>query len=94
MPRAARPLRSAASSRTVSSRRAHRYPVSSAAVVVDEREQDRLAAADGRAVQRVAGPALVRRVGLEPAERLRRQPVRPGVQLQAHEVALQRPFVR
>ena len=65
-----------------------------AAVVVDEREQDRLAAADGRAVQRVAGPALVRRVGLEPAERLRRLPVRAGGQLQAHEVALQGPLVR
>ena len=38
-------------------------------VVVEEGEQDRLAAIDGRAVQRVAGPPLVRRVGLEPPER-------------------------
>jgi hypothetical protein len=65
-----------------------------ATVVVDERAQDRLTATDGGAVQCVAGPALVRRVGLEPAERPRRQPTRPLVQLQAHEVALQRPFVR
>jgi hypothetical protein len=69
-------------------------PGQQAAVVIDEREQDRLAPADGGAVQRVAGPALVRRVGLEPAERLRRQPARPRRQLQAHEVPLQGPLVR
>jgi len=37
-------------------------------VVVEEREQIRLAPADGRPVQRVAGPQLVRAIGLEPAE--------------------------
>jgi hypothetical protein len=52
------------------------------------------AAADRGPVQGVAGPALVRRVGLEAAEGLRRQAVRPRVEFQAHEVALQRPLVR
>jgi hypothetical protein len=58
------------------------------AVVVDEREQDRLAAVDRRAVQRVTGPPHVRCVGLEPAERARRLPVRASVEFQAHKVPL------
>jgi hypothetical protein len=64
------------------------------AVVIEEREQDRLTSVDGGAVQRVAGPPLIRGVGFEPAERLRWLPVRSGVQLQPHEVPLQGPLVR
>jgi hypothetical protein len=41
-------------------------------MIVEEREQDRLAPGDRRPVQRVAGPPLIRRGGLEPAERPRR----------------------
>ena len=62
-------------------------------MVVEEGEQDRLAAAHGRAVQRVAGPPHIRRVGLEPAERPRRLPIRSGGELEPHEVPLQGPFV-
>ena len=65
-----------------------------AAVVVDEREQDRLAAVDRRAVQCVTSPPHVRGVGLEAAERPGRFPVRASAELQAHEVALQGAFVR
>ena len=89
--RAARPR-----SRTVSSRRAHRYPVSSPGVVVDEREQDRLAAVHGagRAARRRSSAAFGR-VGLEPAERRRRLPVgAASVELEPGEVALQGPLVR
>ena len=57
-------------------------------VVVDEREQVGLVAADGRAVQGVAGPAVVGGCGLEAAERLGRRAVGPGVQPQAGEQAL------
>jgi hypothetical protein len=63
-------------------------------VVVDEPEKDSLAAADDRPVQGVAGPPHVRRLGLEPTERLRWLPVGAGVQLEPHEVPLQGPFVR
>lgn len=38
-------------------------------VVVEEREQQRLAAGDGRAVQHVTDPQVVDACGLEPAER-------------------------
>ena len=94
MPRLANPLRRAASRRTVSSRRAHRYPASSREWSSMNANKIALRPPDARAVQRVAGPALVRRVGLEPAERLRRRPARAGGQFQAHEVPLQGPFVR
>src|SRR6266536_1299951 len=61
-------------------------------VVVEERDQDRLAARHHRAVQPVADPAGVGRLGLEPAEDRRRravggQPVQP----ERGEVPLQRP---
>ncbi|HMI25463.1 MAG TPA: hypothetical protein VK594_13325, partial [Streptosporangiaceae bacterium] len=59
-------------------------------MVVQEGEQVRLAAGDMRAVQRVAGPQLVRPGRLEPAEHGRRAPVRAGGQLQPLEVPLQR----
>ncbi len=60
------------------------------AVVVDEREQVGSAAADGRAVQRVAGPQVVRAFGLEPPERPGRCPVGSGVEPQPGEQALHR----
>jgi hypothetical protein len=63
------------------------------AVVVEECEQDRLAAVHGRAMQRVAGPPLVRGLGLEPAERLRRLAAGAGGEFETHEIALQRPLV-
>ena len=44
-----------------------------------------------RAVQRVPGPPVVRRGGLEPAERGRGHPVGAGVELKAGEVPLQGP---
>ena len=58
-------------------------------VIVQQREQHRPLALDDRAVQTVGDPQLVRLAGLEPAERLRRRPVRASTQLQAGEVALQ-----
>jgi hypothetical protein len=63
-------------------------------VVVDEAEQERLPARDHRAVQRIPSPHLIRSRALEPAEDLRRPPVRPGPQLQPLEVPLQRPHRR
>jgi hypothetical protein len=59
-------------------------------MVIQEREQVRLAPGDMRAVQRIAGPQLVRPGRLEPAEGLRRAPVRAGGQLQPLEMPLQR----
>jgi hypothetical protein len=59
-------------------------------MIVDECEEVGLAAADGRAVQGIPGPQLVRPAGLEPAERLA-LPARPGGQLQPDEQPLQRP---
>jgi len=59
-------------------------------VVVNEGEQERLAARDHRTVQGITGPPIVRGDGLEPAERPRRQPIRAGVELQTGEVPLQR----
>ena len=61
------------------------------AVVVDEREQERLTAGDHRAVEGVTGPPIVRGGGLEPPERLGRRPVGAGVELRTGEVPLQRP---
>ena len=59
-------------------------------VIIDEAEQVGLAAADDRAVQRVAGPQLVGPGGLEPAEDLLLPRIsRRGVQLQAAEQPLQ-----
>ena len=60
-------------------------------MIVEEGDEDRLAAADVRAVQRVADPAGVAAVSLEPAEH-RRTPVgaRP-VEPERGEVALQGP---
>ena len=58
-------------------------------MVIEEGEQVRLAAGHRRAVQRVAGPQLVRPGRLEPAEDRRRPPVRAGVELQPLEVPLQ-----
>ena len=63
-------------------------------MIIDERAQDRLPPAYGRAVQRVPGPAHVRGVGLEPAERGRWLPVRAGGEFQSGEMALQGPLVR
>jgi len=51
-------------------------------------------AADHGAVHQVRGPDLVHRAGLEPAERLRRLPVRAGVQLAGGEPPLDRPLRR
>jgi hypothetical protein len=62
------------------------------AVVVEEGEQDRLAPAHGRAVQRVTGPSHVRCLGFEPAKRLRGLPVGAGRELPPDEVPLQRAF--
>jgi len=53
------------------------------AVVVHEGEQERLAAGDHRPVQGITGPPVVRRGGLEPAERPRTQPTGAGVELEA-----------
>ena len=47
-------------------------------MIVEEREQIRLAATDPRAVQGVAGPPVVRVLGLEPAEHRRGLRRRPG----------------
>ena len=63
-------------------------------MVIQEGEQVRLAAGDPGPVQRVAGPQLVRPGRLEPAEGLRRAPVRAGGQLQPPEMPLQRPHRR
>ena len=49
--------------------------------VVDDAGQERRLPADVRAVHEVRGPDLVHRIGLEPAEGLRRLPARPGGQL-------------
>ena len=46
-------------------------------MVVEEREQIRLAAVDPRAMQRVPGPDLIRPGGLEPAEHRRFEATRP-----------------
>jgi hypothetical protein len=62
-------------------------------MIVEEGEQDRLAAVDRRTVQRIPGPPLVGRVGLESAERLGWHAVGAGVEFPAHEVSLQGAFV-
>jgi hypothetical protein len=62
--------------------------------VVDDDGQVACPAADGRPVHQVRGPDFVHRAGLEPAERLRRPPARPGVQLAGGEPALDRPLRR
>jgi hypothetical protein len=59
-------------------------------VVIDEREQIALAPVDGRAVQRVTGPPVVARGGLEPPEHPRGAAVGVPVQAGAGEVALDR----
>jgi hypothetical protein len=53
--------------RTVSSERPHRYPVKSRAWSSVNAKQIRFAAGDHRAMQRIAGPPVVRENGLEPA---------------------------
>src|SRR5712691_1461507 len=63
-------------------------------MIVDEGEQEGLATRDHGAVERIAGPPVVRRGGLEPAERPWWQPVRAGVQLQPGEVPLQGALAR
>ena len=65
-----------------------------AGVVIDEREQVGLLSPDPRAVQRVTSPTVIRRGRLEPAERLRRAAVGPGVQPQPGEQALDGPLRR
>ena len=61
-------------------------------MVVEERDQDRLAAVDDRAVQRVTDPPGVGPLGLEPAEHRRRRPVRAGPgEPRRGEMALQGP---
>ena len=62
--------------------------------IIDEGEQDRLAAGQARAVQRVAGPHFVDRGGFEPAEGLRWRSVRAGGQAEPDEMALHGAFVR
>ena len=60
-------------------------------VVVQERDQDRLAARDERPVERIADPPGVRPVGLEPAEHRGRATIGAGPgQPGGGEVALQR----
>jgi hypothetical protein len=59
-------------------------------MIVQEAEQECLAARDVRAVQCVPGPQLVRPGGLKPAERGGSAAVRAGGQLEPLEVALQR----
>jgi hypothetical protein len=61
------------------------------AVVIDERQQVDLAPGNHRAVQGVADPQHVGRLGLEPAERFGRPPVRTNVEAQPGEQALDRP---
>ena len=63
-------------------------------VVVDEREQVRLAAGDPGAVQRVPGPDLIRPRCLEPAEHRRRSRRGAPAQAQPGEMPLQRALVR
>src|SRR2546422_243484 len=63
-------------------------------MVVQEREKIRFPARDLRAVERVAGPGVVRRRRLEPAEYRRGPPARAGGQLQPVEVPQQRPHRR
>jgi hypothetical protein len=62
-----------------------------AGVVVDGGEQVGLAASHGRAVQRISGPQLVGRLGLEPAEGAQRAPLggQLAVQPDAAEMPLQ-----
>src|SRR2546421_32294 len=59
-------------------------------VIDDARQKGRLPA-DPRAVHEVRGPDLVHRIGLEPAERLRRRPARPGGQLPGLQPSLDGP---
>jgi hypothetical protein len=61
-------------------------------VVVDEREQQRLATADPWPVRDVTDPQVVDRRGLEPSERLRRAAVGTHVQPEPGEVALHGPI--
>ena len=60
--------------------------------VIDDARQEGGLAGHPRPVHQVRGPDLVHRVGLEPAERLRRGPARPGGQLPGREPALDRPL--
>jgi hypothetical protein len=59
-------------------------------VIDDARQKGRLPAGP-RAVHEVRGPDLVHRTGLEPAERLRRRPARPGGQLPGLQLPLDGP---
>ncbi len=63
-------------------------------MIIDEGEKDGLTPANTRPVKTIAGPTLVRRVGLEPAEHPRQRPARAPGEFQTREVALQGPLIR
>ena len=94
MPWAATAARSTPANRTASGRRTNRAPVRNRDRSSMMTGQVAVPAADDRAVHQVRGPDLVHRAGLEPAERLRRLPARPGVQLAGGEPPLDRPLRR
>src|ERR1700754_345237 len=63
-------------------------------VIVEEREQIRLAQLNSYAVQRISNPKVIRVLGLEPAEHRRRSCGRGGGEAESVEVALQGAFIR